>query len=50
VIALVAIAVWFVLLSLFRAIKNANVDWTGVTTIIGFIMLAFYLRYVTGIG
>jgi hypothetical protein len=50
VIALIVVAVWFLLLKLSRALKNANIDWTGVATIAGFIALAFYLRHVTGMG
>jgi len=38
------------LVKLIRDVKSANVDWTGVTTIIGFIALAFWLRHVTGMG
>ena len=44
------IVAWLLLVKLIRDIKSANVDWTGVTTIIGFIALAFWLRHVTGMG
>lgn len=47
---LIAAAVWLVLSRLFRGLKNAEIDWTGVTTIVGFIVLAFYMRRVTGMG
>ena len=50
VIALLVVAAWILLLKLFREVKNANIDWTGVATIVGFITLAFYLRHVTGMG
>ncbi|TIW41470.1 MAG: hypothetical protein E5V72_21690 [Mesorhizobium sp.] len=49
VIALVVVA-WILLVKLIKDLKSANVDWTGVTTIIGFIALAFWLRHITGMG
>jgi hypothetical protein len=50
VIALAVLAAWFLLLKLSRALKGADVDWTGITFAAGFIVLAFYLRHVTGMG
>jgi hypothetical protein len=50
VIALVVVVAWLLLVKLIRQVKSANVDWTGVTTIIGFIALAFWLRHITGMG
>lgn len=50
VIAIVVVAVWALLMKLIKDLKSANIDWTGVTTIIGFIALAFWLRHVTGMG
>jgi hypothetical protein len=50
VIALVVVVAWILLVKLIKVLKNANVDWTGVTTIIGFIALAFWLRHITGMG
>ena len=50
VIAIVVVAVWALLVKLIKALKSANIDWTGVTTIVGFIALAFWLRHVTGMG
>ena len=49
-IALVAVVVWALLLKLIKDVKGANVDWTGVTAFVGFIVLAFWLRHVTGLG
>ncbi|MBZ9962954.1 hypothetical protein LB561_08925 [Mesorhizobium sp. B292B1B] len=46
----IVVIAWMLLVKLIRSVKNANVDWTGVTTIIGFIALAFWLRHVTGMG
>ncbi|RWM15386.1 MAG: hypothetical protein E5X53_16305 [Mesorhizobium sp.] len=50
VIALVVVVAWILLVKLIRQVKSANIDWTGVTTIIGFIALAFWLRHITGMG
>ncbi|SJM34530.1 hypothetical protein [Mesorhizobium delmotii] len=50
VIALVVVVAWIVLVKLVKQVKSANVDWTGITTIIGFIALAFWLRHITGMG
>ena len=49
-IALVLVAAGFLLLKLSRELKRADVDWTGVATIAGFVIMAFYLRHVTGMG
>lgn len=50
VIALVVVAVWALLLKLIRATRNANIDWTGVATFVAFVVMAFWLRHVTGMG
>jgi len=48
--ALVALAAWVLLSQVVRRLKGADIDWTGVATIIGFIVMAFWLRHVTGMG
>ena len=50
IVAMVAIVVCLLLLKLFRSLKEQRIDWTGIATIIGFVVLAFYLRHVTGMG
>jgi len=50
IILLVVVVAWMLLVKLINDVKKANVDWTGVTTIVGFIALAFWLRHVTGMG
>ncbi|WP_287114329.1 hypothetical protein [Mesorhizobium sp.] len=50
VIALVVVVASILLVKLIKDLKSANVDWTGVTTITGFIALAFWLRHITGMG
>jgi hypothetical protein len=50
---LIAVAVvvgWLLLVKLSREMKSASVDWKGWTVFAGFIVLAFYLNHVTGIG
>jgi hypothetical protein len=46
----IILVTWLLLLKLVRELKRANIDWTGVTTIVGFIALAFWLRHITGMG
>ncbi|MEO9336981.1 hypothetical protein ABFT80_06035 [Mesorhizobium sp. SB112] len=48
-IALMISALAFLVMKIAREVKGANVDWTGVTFIIGFIAIAFYLRHATGL-
>ena len=50
VIGLVVVLAWVLLLKLFRELKGRDVDWAGVAAFAGFVVLAFYLHHVTGIG
>ena len=50
IVTVMVIFVFLLLLKLFLQIKEERVDWTSINAIISFIVLAFYLRYVTGIG
>ena len=49
ILPLIVVA-WLLMVKLIKDLKSANIDWTGVTTIIGFIALAFWLRHVTAMG
>jgi hypothetical protein len=49
-VALLAVFVWAVLVKLVRVARRADIDWTGVTAFVGFVVLAFWLRHVTGVG
>lgn len=49
-VALIAVFVWALLVRLVSAARRNDIDWTGVTAFIGFVVLAFWLRHVTGIG
>ena len=40
----------YVILQIVRSAKAARIDWTGVSFIAGFIVLAFWLRHATGMG
>lgn len=44
------VVAWLLVVKLVSDLKKANIDWTGVTTIVGFIALAFWLRHITGLG
>ena len=46
----IVVVAWLLLVRLIKDVKNANIDWTGVATIAGFIALAFWLRHITGMG
>lgn len=50
IMAVAAVAAWFLLFKLYQSVKHAKIDWTGIAAIIGFVVLAFYLRHVTGMG
>jgi len=50
VIALVALLISALLVTLLRYLKGTSVDWTGLTAAVAFVVLAFYLRHVTGMG
>lgn len=48
-VAFAALIAW-VVVQIVRALRGAKIDWTGVTFMIGFVVLAFWLRHVTGMG
>ena len=39
-----------VVTKLFREAGTLKLDWTGIAGFIGFIVLAFYLHHITGMG
>ena len=43
-------ALFLVAIQIARAARRADLDWTGITFMIGFVVMAFYLRHVTGLG
>lgn len=49
-VGLIVLVVWVLAVRLLRALTGANVDWTGVSFAVGFVVLAFWLRHVTGMG
>lgn len=51
-LALVVLAVfaWFVLMKIIKATRQGKIDWTGIAAFVGFIVMAFWLRHVTGMG
>lgn len=50
VIALLVVAVWLAALQFLRLARSEKIDWSGIAFAIGFVVLAVYLRHVTGIG
>lgn len=50
VVAVLVVLVWLAVLQVMRMLKSRNVDWNGIMFALGFVVLAFYLRHVTGIG
>jgi hypothetical protein len=40
----------FLVREMVRWLKEARIDWTGVAFAVGFVVLAFWLRHVTGMG
>ena len=49
-VLVLAALVWFVAMKLVEATRRAKIDWTGVAAFIAFIVMAFWLRHVTGMG
>jgi uncharacterized membrane protein YkgB len=50
VLAILVVLVWLGLLKLIDASRRGRIDWTGVATFVAFIVMAFWLRHITGIG
>ena len=44
------VVTWLLLVKAISDLKEANIDWTGVATFVGLVLLAFWLRHVTGMG
>lgn len=49
-IAAFVVVAWLVLGAIWRRLKAAGLDWNGIAFAAGFVVLAFYLRHVTGMG
>jgi hypothetical protein len=50
VIAIGLTLLCLLLLKLFREVRKANIDWSGIAFACAFVALAFYLRHATGMG
>lgn len=50
IFAIAITALCLLLFKLIDALRKARIDWGGVAFACGFIVLAFYLRHVTGMG
>ena len=49
-VLLLVSVLFLVAIQIARAARRAELDWTGITFMIGFVAMAFYLRHVTGLG
>ena len=49
-VALFAVFVWVFVVKFVAFVRRGGIDWTGVAAFVGFVVLAFWLRHVTGIG
>lgn len=50
VIACAVVLAWLLAVQAIRFVRTRKIDWTGVAFAIGFVVLAFYLREMTGWG
>jgi hypothetical protein len=50
ILGLAFLAVWFAAARAIRLVRTREIDWTGVVFMIGFVVIAFYLRQATGMG
>ncbi|MGN8020935.1 hypothetical protein ACTJJ7_09450 [Phyllobacterium sp. 22229] len=50
IILALLILVLFLIYSIINSIRTKQIDWTGIGVTLALIMLALYLRGVTGIG
>ena len=50
VVAVLVVVLWLLILQAVRIARGSGVDWKGLAFAAGFVALAFYLRYVTGMG
>ncbi|PBC01934.1 hypothetical protein [Mesorhizobium sp. WSM3860] len=46
----IILVTWILLMKAISDLRKSNIDWTGVATFVGFVVLAFWLRHVTGMG
>ena len=49
-IAILVLVAGLILRAVWRGLKSADLDWNGIAFAVGFVVLAFYLRHVTGMG
>ncbi|MGE0501784.1 MAG: hypothetical protein AB7I79_12620 [Rhizobiaceae bacterium] len=49
IVLILVVALALLVMAVVRRLRGARVDWTGVTFAVGFVVLAFWLRHVTGI-
>lgn len=50
ILGLLFAAAWFLVTRGIQFARTRKIDWTGVAFMVGFVVVAFYLRHKTGIG
>ncbi len=49
-VACAVVLIWLLVLQTIRFVRTRKIDWTGIAFAVGFVVLAVYLRQVTGWG
>ncbi len=50
ILFLLLLAIVLVALEIAKRVRGARVDWRGIAFAAGFVVIAFWLRYLTGMG
>ncbi|RFC65566.1 hypothetical protein DY251_17345 [Mesorhizobium denitrificans] len=50
IMGLLFVAAWFLVTRAIQFARTRQIDWTGVAFMVGFVVVALYLRHKTGIG
>lgn len=50
ILGLLFVVAWIAVTRTIQFARTRQVDWTGVAFMVGFVIIAFYLRHTTGIG
>lgn len=49
-VALLVVVAWFAIMGIVKMSRERRIDWTGIAFMIGFVVIAFWLRQVSGMG
>ncbi|MGC4027062.1 MAG: hypothetical protein QM744_19130 [Mesorhizobium sp.] len=50
ILGLLFVVAWFAVTRTIQFVRTRQIDWTGVAFMVGFVVVALYLRHKTGIG